>query len=80
MSNLLVRNVEPEIVERLRQRARAHGRSAEAEHREILRAALSSGRTGRDLLDLIRSGPTLDLDPDDVRFDESGRPADLADG
>ncbi len=77
MTNLLVRNVETELVERLRRQARAHGRSVEAEHRAILRAALAPRRTGRDLLALVRSGPGLDLDPDAVRSAETGRPADL---
>ncbi len=39
-TNLVVRNVESEVVQALKQIAAAHGRSAEAEHREILRAAL----------------------------------------
>ena len=40
MSQLIVRSVDQEIVRALRRRAARHGRSAEAEHREILRAAL----------------------------------------
>ena len=40
MGNLLVRDVADELVARLQARARANGRSAEAEHREILRRAL----------------------------------------
>jgi antitoxin FitA len=43
MSQLTVRNVSAEIVRSLKQRAAAHGRSAEAEHREILREALREG-------------------------------------
>ncbi|HEX7329724.1 MAG TPA: hypothetical protein VF428_14440 [Casimicrobiaceae bacterium] len=39
-TNLLVRNVDSELVTRLKRRAARHGRSAEAEHREILRQAL----------------------------------------
>lgn len=42
MAALTVRNLEDEIVRRLRIRAAEHGRSAEAEHREILRAALTA--------------------------------------
>ena len=80
MTSLLVRNIEPELVERLRRQARAHGRSIEAEHRAILRAALAPRHTGRDLLALIRPGLGLDLDPDAVRSTETGRPADLVDG
>ena len=39
-ANLHVRNVDEEIIARLKRRAARHGRSAEAEHREILRSAL----------------------------------------
>ncbi len=39
--NLRVRDVEDEIIVRLKRRALRHGRSAEAEHREILRQVLS---------------------------------------
>lgn len=40
--NLQVRNVEDDLIVRLKRRAARHGRSAEAEHREILRQTLSS--------------------------------------
>ncbi len=39
MAQLLVRNVEEEVRDRLRQRAARHGRSMEEELRAILRAA-----------------------------------------
>ena len=39
MAQLTVRKVSPEVVGALKQRAAANGRSAEAEHREILRAS-----------------------------------------
>jgi len=39
--SLHVRNLEEEIIARLKRRAARHGRSAEAEHREILRQALA---------------------------------------
>jgi plasmid stability protein len=77
MASLLVCNVESELVERPRRGVRAHGRSVEAEHRAVPRAALAPRRTGRDLLALIRPGSGLDLDPDTVRSAEIGRPADL---
>jgi plasmid stability protein len=38
---LNVRNVDDELIVRLKRRAARHGRSAEAEHREILAQALS---------------------------------------
>ena len=40
MASLHVRNLDDEIVERLKGRAKRNGRSAEAEHREILKRAL----------------------------------------
>jgi plasmid stability protein len=43
--NLHVRNLEDDLIVRLKCRAARHGRSAEAEHREILRAALASENT-----------------------------------
>ena len=41
MATLTVRNLDDELVRRLRIRAAEHGRSAEAEHREILRTTLA---------------------------------------
>lgn len=41
-ASLHVRNVDDDLVIRLKRRAARHGRSAEAEHREILRQALSA--------------------------------------
>jgi antitoxin FitA len=39
--NLHVRNLDDDLIARLKRRAARHGRSTEAEHREILRQALS---------------------------------------
>ena len=39
--NLHVRNLDDELIVRLKRRAARHGRSTEAEHREILRQALA---------------------------------------
>lgn len=41
MATLTVRNLDEDVVRRLRIRAAEHGRSAEAEHREILRIVLT---------------------------------------
>lgn len=41
MASLHVRNLDDELVARLKRRAARHGRSTEAEHREILRQVLS---------------------------------------
>lgn len=44
MATLTVRNLDDDLVRALRVRAAEHGRSAEAEHREILRQVLIGGR------------------------------------
>lgn len=43
MATLTVRNLDDDLVRSLRIRAAEHGRSAEAEHREILRLSLGKG-------------------------------------
>ncbi|HUB43686.1 MAG TPA: Arc family DNA-binding protein [Acetobacteraceae bacterium] len=64
MGQLLVRDLDDEVIRRLKQRAAAHGRSIEAEHRAILEAALRSEtevspiETSRQLRqELAQSGP-----------------------
>jgi plasmid stability protein len=44
MATLTVRNLDDDLVRALRIRAAEHGRSAEAEHREILRQVLTDNR------------------------------------
>ncbi|WP_424140388.1 FitA-like ribbon-helix-helix domain-containing protein [Roseomonas chloroacetimidivorans] len=44
MATLTVRNLDDDVVRALRIRAAEHGRSAEAEHREILRQILTGDR------------------------------------
>jgi plasmid stability protein len=79
VATLLVRKLEPELVERLKRRALAHGRSVEAEHRAILRAALEPVLSGRQLFELLREGETWppEFEPDQWRPDDRGEPADL---
>jgi len=57
MSQLIVRNLSPRLVLRLRKRAAERGRSAEAEHRAILEAALGANGTGRDFRDFLLGMP-----------------------
>ncbi len=57
MATLTVRNLDDDIVRRLRIRAAENGRSAEAEHREILRAALAS--TGEQMAERQRVAERL---------------------
>jgi len=66
MAQLIVRNIEEEVVEALKLRAAQHGRSAEAEHRELLRAALSrrpATRLKEHLLAMPDAGEDGDFEP-----------------
>jgi antitoxin FitA len=54
MGQLTVRSVDDEIIRRLKIRAAEHGRSAEAEHREILKQALLPGASWEEWLREIR--------------------------
>ena len=51
MATLLVRKLDDDLVRKLKERAKAHGRSAEAEHRKILEEALGppAPKTGAEL-------------------------------
>ena len=54
MSQLLVRNVPKILLQKLKQRAAAHGISAEEEHRRILRDALAAKtKKERTLMDFL---------------------------
>jgi plasmid stability protein len=68
MADLLVRGVDEEIVRALKERAGAHGRSAEAEHRAILAAALARPRR-RTFAEVLASMPDVGLDEDFERVD-----------
>jgi len=70
VGQLIVRNLEDEIVEALRKRAARHGRSAEAEHRLILRAALLQppAKPKLSLKELILAIPKADSDGEDDDF------------
>jgi plasmid stability protein len=62
-TNLIVRNVDQEIVKSLKESAARHGRSAEAEHRAILEAALRRPRK-RSLYEVLASMPNVGEDSD----------------
>ncbi len=63
MADLLVRGVDEEIVRALKERAGLHGRSAEAEHRQILAAALARPRR-RSFAEVLASMPEVGFDSD----------------
>lgn len=68
MPDLLVRGVDEALVKALKERAGAHGRSAEAEHREILAEALSRPRK-RPLAELLAAVPDVGTDADFERVE-----------
>jgi plasmid stability protein len=71
MADLLVRGIEDELVRALEKRAGARGRSAEAEHREILEAALRRPRR-RSFAEVLASMPDVGADADFEREEGEG--------
>jgi plasmid stability protein len=76
-NQLIVRNLEEEVVYELRLRAARHGRSAEAEHREILRQALLPAKFRKPLKDLLMAMPPVGEDADFERSPDRGRKVEL---
>jgi antitoxin FitA len=76
MAQLIVRNIEEAVVEALRREAAKHGRSAEAEHREILRRHLLSA-SARSLKSHLLAMPEVGEDRDFEIARPPARPVDL---
>ena len=64
MGQLIVRNLDDIIVLALKRRAAKHGRSAEAEHREILRQALVEDNERLGFKEFLLSMPRVGEDSD----------------
>ncbi len=62
-TNLIVRNVDAEVVKLLKEKAARNGRSAEAEHRVILEAALRRPRK-RSISEVLAAMPNVGRDSD----------------
>lgn len=77
MAQLIVRNLDEDLVDALKARAAAHGRSAEAEHRAILYAALHGPAAGRSLWAWLAAMPDLGDDDDFERHRDLPRDVDL---
>jgi plasmid stability protein len=77
MAQLIVRNLTDRLVRKLKLRAADHGRSAEAEHREILREALLPETSPLPLRDLLLRMPDVGDDADFERPRDLGREVDL---
>lgn len=69
MAQLLVRDVDEALVKALRERAARHGRSAEAEHREILARALRRTKR-RNFAEVLAAIPDVGGDEDFARVED----------
>ena len=78
MPDLLVRGVDDDLVQALKKRAGAHGRSQDAELRAILAAALLSPPR-RSLAELLAAMPDVGVDADCQRLDDQAAAADVFD-
>jgi len=77
MAQLLVRDIEGEVVRELKVRAARHGRSAEEEHRQILREALRPVGPAQSLKELLLEMPDVGEDRDFERPEDRGRAVEL---
>jgi plasmid stability protein len=71
VADLLVRGIDEALVKALKERAVANGRSAEAEHREILAAALRRPRK-RSFAAVLAAMPNVGVDSDFERVESEG--------
>ena len=79
MASLIVRGLDPDLVRRLKERAGAHGRSAEAEHRAILQEVLQPHQGGAELWARLRgSGESL-TEQEIERIEAADLPAEVPD-
>ena len=77
MAQLIVRNIDEELVRRLKLRAAAKGRSAEAEHRAILRQVLESDKSEKSIKAFLLEMPDVGDDDDFSRGADVGREVEL---
>jgi antitoxin FitA len=78
MADLLFRRVDDAVVKALKKRAGANGRSAEAEHREILAIALT-GLRKRSFAEVLASVPAVGSDEDFERVHSTTKTARVFD-
>lgn len=62
-TNLVVRNVDEDVALALKQLAASHGRSVEAEHREILKSVLQRPKR-RSVSEILPNMPNVGEDSD----------------
>ncbi len=76
MAQLVVRNLDDDLVRALKERAARHGRSAEAEHREVLREALLE-QPAEDAKAVLAEMPSVGEDADFARISDRPRGVEL---
>ena len=69
MASLVVRDLEQQIVDALKQRAARHGRSAEAEHRVLLEESLLRPK-GKSFAEALAAMPNVGQDEDFERVED----------
>lgn len=69
MASIIVRGLDEAVKQRLAAQAKEHGRSMEAEVRDILTRATRRPHIGMALLEAARSGPAIEELPVPERFD-----------
>lgn len=82
MAQLTIREIEPAIVAKLRERAQQHGRSVEEEHKMILRETLLGGEEGSPPMTFeayLRTMPDVGKDADFARIEGAIRDVALGD-
>jgi len=73
VAQLIVRNLDDDLVQRLKRRAAANGRSMEEEHRQLLRQVLRP----EGLAEALLAMPNVGDDADFERLDDLPRKLDL---
>ncbi len=76
MADLLVRGVDDAVAEALKARARAHGRSTEAEHRALLAQALTRPQR-RTFAQALLAMPDVGTDADFARVEDTSPARDV---
>ena len=76
MGQLLVRNVDIQVISRLKARAARNGRSVEAEHRALLSASLVEEPLGPTFKEFLFAMPDVGDDDDFARSEDGPRAID----
>ncbi len=81
MAQLIVRNIEDEVAQKLKERAAKNGVSAEEEHRRILAAVLNGKESElkKSFKEHLMSMPDVGTDEDFARPKDYGREIDFSD-